>query len=281
MPHRIMVLTVNNQHVIIISKLRKAVKGLDICLEGKVAVITGGTKGIGLAIAETIAKAGAKIAVCASTDVSPVAKLSALGHKAYGKVVNVSNRKSLSLFAQDVEKLYGGIDIWINNAGIAPRYKIIDTPEDVWDRVMNVNLKAVYYGALIASEHLRKRGGGVLLNAVSYAAIIPSIGTGVYAATKSAVYSLTRSLAGELAPYNIRVNGYVPGDIETGMMAEDLAECRGELVANIAQQRIGSPQDVANAVLYLVSDLSSYVTGTFIEITGGKLCVQNPLKAWN
>ncbi len=254
---------------------------MNICLEGKIAVITGGTKGIGLAIAETLARAGAKIAICASSDISIVDKLRSQDFTVYGKVVDVSDWESLSLFAQDVENEFGGIDIWISNAGIAPRYKIIDTPQEVWGKIMDVNLKAVYYGALIASEHLRKRGGGVLVHAVSFAAIMPSIGSGVYAATKSAVYSLTKSLAGELAPYNIRVNGYIPGDIVTRMMAEDLEKHGQDLVANIAQQRIGDPQDVANAVLYLVSDLASYVTGTFIEITGGKFCVQNPFKAWN
>ena len=123
-------------------------------------------------------------------------------------------------------------------------------------------------------------GGGVLVNAASFASLIPSLGSGGYAASKAAVYSMTRSLAAELAPLNIRVIGYVPGVIETEMTAPTIKAKKEMLESQLALKRIGSCEDVANAVLFMASDKASYITGTFIEISGGKLCVQNPADAW-
>src|SRR6056297_2011096 len=141
--------------------------------------------------------------------------------KVHIKAVDVANKDEIFNYADEVEKIYGTIDIWISNAGIFPTHKIIETPEDVWKKTVDINMKSIYYGGIIAKEKMRE-SGGVLINASSYAAIIPSIGSGLYAATKAAVTSMTRTLAGELAPYNIRVNAYAPGVIETDMTKETL-----------------------------------------------------------
>ena len=145
---------------------------------------------------------------------------------------------------------------------------------------MDINLKSVYYGGLIAADKFKKRGGGVLINAGSFASLIPSVGSGAYAASKAAIASLTKSLAAELAPLNIRVLAYIPGVIETPM-AESLIKTKGETLAGQnALQRIGKAEEVANLVLFLASDKASFITGTCIEISGGKFCVQNPQDAW-
>jgi NAD(P)-dependent dehydrogenase (short-subunit alcohol dehydrogenase family) len=141
---------------------------MKIDLADKIAVITGGTTGIGLSIAAHFAEAGAQVAVCSSNRANVEHALKLLETRdinAYGEVVDVSDRSSIFCFADKVDEKYGGIDIWVSNAAIAPRHKLIDTPEDVWQRVMDINVKSVYYGGLIAADKIKKRGGGVLFNA--------------------------------------------------------------------------------------------------------------------
>ncbi len=257
---------------------------MDINLKDKVAVITGGARGIGLAIAEAFGRAGAEIAICDLNESEVADTLEHLknrGLSAYGQPVDVSRRSEIFPFAARVEERFGGIDIWVSNAGAFVPHKIIDTTEEQWQMIMDVNVKSVYYGGLIAADKMRKRGGGVLINAASFASLMPSIGSGAYAASKAAVYSLTKSLAAELAPFNIRVIGYIPGVIETQMTAPTIKTKGDAIIDPIALRRIGAPEDVANAVVFAASDKASYITGTFIEISGGKLCVQNPQDAWS
>jgi NAD(P)-dependent dehydrogenase (short-subunit alcohol dehydrogenase family) len=257
---------------------------MDVNLNDKVAVITGSTRGIGLAIAEAFGRAGAGIAICSryESDVSTaVDYLKKRGLTPYGEPVDVSKQSEIFPFADNVEKHLGGIDIWVSNAGAFVPNKIIDTNEEQWQMIMDVNVKSVYYGGLIAADKIRKRGGGVLINAASFASLMPSLGSGAYAASKAAVYSLTKSLAAELAPFNIRVIGYIPGVIETQMTAPTI-KAKGDAIINpIALRRIGELEEVANAVLFAASDRASYITGTFIEVAGGKFCVQNPQDAWS
>lgn len=256
---------------------------MKIDLSNKVAVITGGTSGIGLSIAEAFAGAGARIAICSSNQANVDNALKLLNAKdisAYGQAVDVSNRSSIFSFADTVEEEFGGIDIWVSNAAIYSPKKLIDTPEDLWQRVMDVNVKSVYYGGLIAADKIKKRGGGVLFNAASFAALMPSVGSGVYAAAKAAIYSMTKTLGAELAPFNIRVVGYIPGMIKT-RMTEPLIQAKGkELESQVALQRLGDVEDIANVILFLASDYAAYITGTCVEISGGKFCVQNPQDAW-
>jgi len=256
---------------------------MNIDLSNKIAVITGGTSGIGLSIAESFAEAGAQIAICSSKQTNVDHALELLKTKdisAYGEVVDVSDRSSIFSFADKVEEKFGGIDIWVSNAAIVSSKKLIDTPEDLWQRVMDINVKSVYYGGLIAADKIKKRGGGVLLNAASFASLMPSVGSGAYAASKAAVFSMTKTLGAELAPFNIRVVGYCPGIIKT-RMTEPLIQAKGKaLKSQIALQRFGESEDVAKVIVFLASEHAAYITGTCVEISGGKFCVQNPQDAW-
>lgn len=256
---------------------------MDVNLNGKVAVVTGGTAGIGYATAELFAREGARVAICSSRETNvdgALKKLADQGLDVHGKVVDVSSREGMFAFADEVERRFGGIDVWVSNAGIMIEKKIIDTPEDLWQKTMDVNLKSVYYGGLIAADKLRKRGGGVLIHAASFATLMPSVGSGAYAASKAAIASMTRTLAGELAPYRIRVVGFIPGVIETPMTAAWIENKGKVLASQHALQRVGTSAEIASALLFLASDHASFVTGTCMEITGGKFCVQNPSDAW-
>jgi NAD(P)-dependent dehydrogenase (short-subunit alcohol dehydrogenase family) len=252
-------------------------------MDKKVTVITGGTAGIGLKIAEVFARAGSNIAICSSNPSNVKRALDDLkkeGISAYGEPVDVSRRSDIFSFADNVEKEFGGIDIWVSNAGICPFYKLVETPEDIWQRVMDVNVKSVYYGGMIAREKFTKRGGGVLIHAASFTTLMPSVGLGAYSVSKAAIYSMTKILAAELAPLNIRVFCYIPGMIETNMTSEIIKERKEVLESQIALKRIGGCEDIANTVLFMASDKASYVTGSYVEISGGKFCVQNPEAAW-
>ncbi len=255
---------------------------MEINFENKVVVVTGGTSGIGFSIAEGFAREGADVAICARSKDgvdSALQQLKDKGFSAYGETVNVSVRDSLFGFADRVEEKFGGIDIWVSNAAVCPLMKVIDTPEDLWDQVMSINVKSVYFGGLIAADKMKKRGG-VLINGASFSSLMPSVGYGVYSVSKGAVFNLTKVLAAELAPYNIRVVGYIPGIIVTPMTEKIIESKKDILESQVALNYLGQPEEIAEAMLYLASDKASYITGTSIEITGGKFCVQNPAAAW-
>ncbi|SFP29969.1 dehydrogenase/reductase SDR family member 4 [Oscillibacter sp. PC13] len=255
---------------------------MEIRFDNKVALITGGTSGIGLACAELFGTLGAKVAVCGTNSAKLEKALDSLKSKGiavFGETCDVSNADSMESFATHTKAALGPIDIWVSNAGIYPQYSIIDTTEEVWDKTVDTNMKSAYLGARIAYRTMKERGG-VLLMASSFAALFPSVGSGVYAATKSAVSSMIKTLAAELAPYGIRVNGYIPGVIDTDM-TRALTESNGEdMKSAIAMHSFGQPIDVAWAMAFLASDYARYITGTTLEVTGGKMGVQNPNKAW-
>ena len=252
---------------------------MDLGLKGKTVGITGAgsTEGIGFAIARAFLKEGAEVFLCDLNEEAVRKVENEL--KQYGRVkayvVNVADEKQVKdLFAEALND-FGKIDIFVNNAGIYPQSALQDMSVELWDRVMNVNLRSVFLCGLEARKAMEKTGG-VLINACSFAALIGSAGSGAYAASKSAVYSLTKTMAAEFAPFHIRVNGFIPGVIETGMTKEVVAQRHDAMLSQIALRRLGQPDDVAKAVLFLASEQSAYLTGTFIEVTGGKLCVQNP-----
>ncbi len=250
---------------------------------GKVIVVTGGSTGIGLAIAEQFASLGARVAICGrSLDKLGEAKelLQQRGFNVFSRTVDVADGAQMFAFADEVEAQFGRLDVWVNNAAICPYHKIIDTPEEVWDETLSINLKAIYYSARIAREKMAQRGGS-LINAASFATRMPSVGSGLYAASKSAVVSLTKSLAAELAPFYIRVNGYIPGVIKTDMTAPAIEKNSDLMREVIAMNDFGEADDVAHAVAFLASEYASYITGSFIEVSGGKFCVQNPTVAWD
>lgn len=255
---------------------------MNIRFDNKVALITGGSAGIGLAAAELFGSLGARVAICGTNPDklrSAASRLSAGGITVFSQTCDVSVASSLESFASDAEAALGPVDIWISNAGIYPQMSIIDTDEATWDRTMAVNLKSVYLGARIAYRSMKDRGG-VMLLASSFAALFPSVGAGAYAASKAAISSAVRTLAAELAPYGIRVNGYIPGVIDTDINHERIARDGDSLKTAIALQTFGTSMDVAWSMAFLASDYACYITGALLEISGGKMGVQNPLRAW-
>ena len=256
-------------------------------LKGKCAVITGATEGIGFETARLFLEQGARIAICGRRkDRLEQAKeeLQSLADDpadVYGGVCDAADTKQLDSFLSDAAASLGGIDILINNAGIAPpALKLEETPDELWDQVMTVNARSVFAG-IRAGAALMKEKGGVIINASSFAAVIPSVRNGVYAASKAAVTSLTRTAASELAPYGIRVVGYIPGIIDTRMNKESIQQNGSALRSPISLQRFGTPRDMAQGILFLASDSASYITGTCLEISGGKFATQNPQAAWD
>ena len=252
---------------------------MELELKNKVVGITGAAsvKGIGFAIAKAAMEAGAQVFICDLNAEALKEAKSALAPfgEAETYAVDVSSEEQVTTMFDAVMERYGRLDAFVNNAGIYPQSPLCEMTVKQWDTVMSVNLRSVFLCGCEAFRRMKKTGG-VIVNAASYAAVIGSAGSGAYAASTSAVYSLTKTMAAEMAPFGIRVNGFIPGVIETGMTQAVVSERRDQLVGQIALGRLGKPEDVASAVLFLLSDASSYITGTFIEVSGGKLCVQNP-----
>lgn len=256
---------------------------MELGLKNKVAGITGAADGIGLALAQRLAAEGCRLLLCdinAERLSRAGAELAGRGAQVLTVPADVTNPEAVQAVVDRGVAGFRGIDLWINNAGIYPQKALIEMSVEEWDRVFAVNLRSVFLCTRAVAPVMKTRGGGVILNAASFAGLIPSAGSGAYAATKAAVLSLTRTYAAELAPWGIRVNAYAPGVIETAM-TRPVIDARGEaLVAQVPLRRLGTPQEVADAVVFLASDAARYITGTHLEITGGKLCVQNAEAPW-
>jgi len=256
---------------------------MDLKLAGKVVLITGGATGIGKAAAMSFLKEGCKVAICGRTKAkidNAVQEFKEKGYEIFGGIADAGNSGAMTAFAEKAAQKYGNIDIWINNAGIYPQKAFMDMTEEEWDETFRINVKSVFIGTRIAAAYMKKQGKGVILNASSFASLIPSAGSSAYAATKSAVSSFTRTSAAELAPFHIRVVAYIPGMIRSEMTEPVIATKRQFLTEQIALGRLGEPEDIADTLVFLASDAAGYITGNAIEISGGKFCVQNPQYAW-
>ena len=256
---------------------------MELGLQDKVVVITGGATGIGKAAAASFLREGCKVAICSRSPEklrNLEKEFEALGYSVLTAPADVSKAAEIMAFAQKVVDGYGKIDVWINNAAIYPQKMLMETSEHEWDEIMSNNLKSVFLGCKAVFPYMKHQGGGVILNASSFAALIPSVGSGVYAAAKAAINSLTRTLAAEMAPYKIRVNAYIPGLTSTDITKPVIEKNRQHFQSQIALNRIGEPEDIAESIVFLASDAARYMTGAFIEVSGGKFCVQNPHAAW-
>ena len=249
-------------------------------LEGQVAVVTGGGRGIGEAIALGLAEAGADVVVAArrTAEVEQVdEKIRAKGRRALAVTCDVMDIEQIKSLAQRAVEELGGLNCWVSNAGGADdrvARTLLEMPERQWDFQMDLNLKAVWTGAQAAASIMKDQGGGTIINISSQAANKASPFNGPYAVAKSGVNNLTQTMAVELARYNIRVNGVSPGPIPTevfmeflDLKEEDLPEMGQRL--NIPLGRIGAPEDISPAVVYLASEASSWMTGQTITINGG------------
>jgi len=257
---------------------------MNLGLEGKRVLITGSTRGIGLAAARAFLDEGARVLINGVNkkrleDV--VGELGTHGYDVRGGIADVSRESEVDELFVQMDRDFGGIDVLVNNAAVHHRVTLMELSEETWDRELAVNLKSVFLCSKKAVQRMMKQDGGVILNASSFAAMIPGFATGVYSASKAAIVNITRSMAAEFAPYRIRVNAYIPGLINTDMNREQIQQ-KGDTVRSvIALNREGQPEEIAAPLVFLASQKAAYITGAFLEITGGKFAVQNPADAWN
>ena len=249
-------------------------------LTGKVALITGGASGIGRATALLFAHEGAAIALAdvnADTGQRVANEIVQSGGRALFEGIDVTRAADCQRLVERAICEFGRIDILFNNAGIIRRATVLDLSEDDWDRVMAVNVKSIYLLSREVIPHMRKAGGGTIVNTASGWGLTGGARAAVYCASKGAVVLLTKAMAVDHGPQKIRVNCICPGDTDTGMLLEEarqLGEESGRFFAESAKRplgRVGTPEEIAQAALYLASDASSFVTGTALVVDGGGL----------
>jgi len=250
-------------------------------LAGKVAVVTGGGGGFGEGIALTFAREGASVVV-ADLDAGAASQVMESIHEAGGKAcavqADVATEAGTQAMRDAALDAFGAVHAVINNAGTTHRNKpVLDVTEAEFDRVFDVNVKSIYWSVRAFLPHFRQHGGGVFVNVASTAAIRPRPGLVWYNASKGAVVTASKALAAELGPQNIRVNCVNPVIGATGLLEQfmglpDTPENRAKFLATIPMGRMSTPQDVANACLYLASDDAAFITGACIEVDGGR-CV--------
>ncbi len=244
-------------------------------LANKTALVTGAAQGFGRGIAETFAREGARVAVLDLQEGAAREVAQALGGGAIPLAADVSRADDVERASAQVLAAFGGLDILVNNAGVSHRNQpMLDVAEDEFDRVFAVNVKSIYLFARALVPHFRERGGGSILNIGSTAGIRPRPGLAWYNASKGAVNLLSKSMAVELAPDRIRVNALAPVAGETPLLAtfmgEDTPERRAAFRATIPWGRLSTPADIANAALFLCSDEAEMITGTVLEVDGGR-----------
>lgn len=242
-------------------------------LDGKTALITGGARGIGKAIALAFAAQGANVAFSdIKYDDSAQAlekELEALGVKAKGYASDASNLAASEKLADDVAAEFGRIDILVNNAGITRDTLLMRMTEEQWDLVIQVNLKSVFNLTKAVQKYMLKQRSGSIINMSSVVGLGGNAGQANYAASKAGMIGFTKSVAQELGPRSIRCNAIAPGFIETEMTAGLPEEVKKGWAERIPLRRAGSPEDVANACIFLGSDLSGYITGQVLPVCGG------------
>ncbi|MBO3803017.1 MAG: SDR family oxidoreductase [Candidatus Brockarchaeota archaeon] len=249
-------------------------------LDGKVALITGGASGIGKATALLFAREGSAIVVVDLNEKdgqAVVKKITDDGGKALFVRCDVTKAADCQLAVQQAVAQFGRLDILFNNAGIIRRASVVDTSEEEWDRVMATNVKSVFLLSKCAIPIMAKAGGGVIINTASGWGIVGGRNAASYCASKGAVVLLTKAMALDHGEQNIRVNCICPGDTDTPMLrneARQLGISEEQFLSESARRplrRIGKPEEIAEAVLFLASDASSYVTGTALVVDGGGL----------
>jgi NAD(P)-dependent dehydrogenase (short-subunit alcohol dehydrogenase family) len=249
-------------------------------LENRVALVTGGASGIGRATAALLAREGAAVAVVDLDGVGAQAvarQIEGEGGEAIAVRCDVSQAADCERAVGETIDAFGGLDILFNNAGIIRRADLLDTTEGEWDRVMAVNVKSIFLMSKYAIPFMMDRGGGAIVNTASGWGLTGGRYAVAYCASKAAVVNMTRAMALDHGHQNIRVNCICPGDTDTAMLrdeARQLGQANEQFLQGAADrplQRIGQPEDIAQAVLYLASDASSFVTGTALVVDGGGL----------
>lgn len=247
-------------------------------LSGRVAIVTGGNRGIGRAIALGLARAGAAVAILArnqDTSAAVLAELKAIGHPALTLQLDVTQRAALAPALAEVEARLGGIDILVNNAGVAlSRGGALQESEDIWDTTIETHLTATFLLSKLAAASMVKRRGGKIINLASMYAFFGSGTSPSYSAAKGAVVLLTKSMAIELAPHNIQVNALAPGWIATDMTAftrehPDSTDFHKMIIARTPAGRWGTADETAGAAVFLASQAAAFITGVTLPVDGG------------
>jgi len=256
-----------------------------IDLTGKVAIVTGGGRGIGYDIVTTLAREGVRVV---TTDVraelleSLTATFTTNGWEGLARNVDVRDAAAIQALVDEVVATYGRLDILVNNAGVGLTGPVETMTEEVWDTSQDINLKGTFLMCRAVIPTMKRQRSGRILNAASFAAIVPSLGGGAYASSKAGVHYFTRVLAGELGPWDITVNAYAPGMVPTELnhFTERAQEEQTRLLDTLSLRRWQDAKEVANLICFLSSDLAGYITGTMIDVSGGKLATQIPRVAY-
>lgn len=242
---------------------------MQIDLSNRIALVTGGTRGIGRDIAQTLAECGAKVAVTGRDLSRAEEAAAALGGGSRGFAADMADSDAVTKLIADVEQQLGPIDILVNNAGLTRDNIVVRLKDDDWDAVMNANLRGAFVAIRAASRGMMKRRWGRIINISSVVGLMGNKGQANYAASKAGLIALTKTVAKELGSRNVLVNAIAPGFIETEMTESMTADARSGLTAMIPLERLGKPRDVSAMVAFLASEQASYITGQVFVIDGG------------
>ena len=242
---------------------------MNIDLTGRVALVTGSTRGIGRAIAESLAAAGAKVAIVGRDAGRASEAAAAVSPDARGYGADVGDSASVIALIEAVEKDFGSLDILVNNAGLTRDNILFRIKDEDWDAVLDTNLRGAFVAIRTATRGMMKRRWGRIINIASVVGIVGNKGQANYAASKAGLIGMTKSVAKELASRNILANVVAPGYVETDMTAAMTTEAKTTLFAQIPLGRLGTPSDIAGLVTFLSSDAAAYITGQTFVVDGG------------
>ena len=242
---------------------------MQIDLTGRVALVTGSTRGIGRAIAETLAGCGARVAVVGRDAAKAAEVATQISPAARGFACDVADIASVTALIAAVEAEFGSLDILVNNAGLTRDNIMLRLKDDDWDAVIDANLRGAFASIRAATRGMMKRRWGRIINISSVVGLVGNKGQSNYAASKAGLIGLTKSVAKEFASRNILANAIAPGFIETDMTNAMTAEARAALTGTIPLERLGTPRDIAGMVAFLASDFGAYITGQVLVIDGG------------